>query len=75
MVVEDLSGLGQVAEEGVESVETLGAHDVGGSKDNDSSENIKVLSFLIEGPFGVKDSHDRIERAHSNDCVSRHEES
>ena len=41
MVDDDLSGLGQVAEEGVESVETLGAHDVGGSKENDSSENIK----------------------------------
>ena len=42
MVVEGLSGLGQVAEEGVEPVETLGAHDVSGSKDNDSSENIKT---------------------------------
>ena len=30
-----LSGLGQVVEEGVESIETLGAHDVGGSKDKD----------------------------------------
>ncbi len=36
LVVDGLSGLGQVAEDGVESVETLGAHDVGGSKDNDS---------------------------------------
>ena len=74
MVDDDLSGLGQVAEEGVESVETLGAHDVGGSKDNDSSENIKVLSFLM-GSLWSQDSHDRIERAHSTDRVSRHEES
>ena len=37
-----------------------------GSNDNDSSENIKVLSFLI-GSLWSQDSHDRIERAHSTD--------
>ena len=56
MVDVDLSGLGQVAEEGVESIETLGAHDVGGSKDNDSSENIKVLSFLIGSLWSQRQS-------------------
>ena len=30
VVDDDLSGLGQVAEEGLESVETLGAHNVSG---------------------------------------------
>ncbi len=30
VVDDDLSGLGQVTEEGVESIETLGAHDVSG---------------------------------------------
>ena len=35
-----------------------------GSNDNDSSENIKNLSFLI-GSLWSQDSHDRIERSHS----------
>ena len=54
VVDDDLSGLGQVAEEGVEPVETLGAHNVGGSKDNDSSENIKTLRFLIGSPWSQR---------------------
>ena len=59
-MVDGLSGLGQVAEDGVESVETQGAQDVGGSKD--SSEISRHLSFLIGSSWhriGVKDSHDR----------------
>ena len=51
---------------GVESDETLGHTTSVGSNDNDSSENIKNLSFLI-GSLWSQDSHDRIERAHSTD--------
>ena len=76
VVDDDLSGLGQVAEEGGSSLMRLwGTRRQWGLKTSFLwNIHIPEIGFLM-GPYGVKDCHDGIEGSHKTECVSRHEKS